>query len=223
MKKSLFLCLCCLYGQLSVAQDIIDDLDRLRIAVITSLNEKQKQVDSLNKRISTLEYTIDSLMSKYSKDKSTIIPSTAAIKLLGLHAASVIAASREVHAFTVESTSTTEQSNEWSNLVNFKIVRQVIPVSEPTALQIRRFFLAPKSLTLEGFPSKCAFLPYLSFRFVGVTDTVDLLICFSCNEYQLWLNGKSGLGGSIKPGRSAVLLIGKKLFREDMLLNNLKN
>ena len=68
----------------------------------------------------------------------------------------------------------------------------------------------------------CEFLPGVALRLADDKTQVDVLICFSCDELEFYLNGKRVGHEDCDPRRTDLLRVAKKLFPKDDKLQSLK-
>ena len=68
----------------------------------------------------------------------------------------------------------------------------------------------------------CEFLPGVALRLADVNVQVDILVCFSCDELEMYTNGKRVGHEDFDPRRSDLLRVARKLFPKDEGIQALK-
>lgn len=61
----------------------------------------------------------------------------------------------------------------------------------------------------------CEFLPGVAFRYSGGDRTVEVLVCFSCDELEVWCDGKKTGHEDFDPRRGDLVRIAQRLFPDD--------
>ena len=75
---------------------------------------------------------------------------------------------------------------------------------------------------LWNVAKSCEFLPGVALRLADAKTQVDFLICFSCDELEIYTNGKRAGHEDFDPRRADLLRIAKKLFPQDDKIMSLK-
>ena len=230
MKKIGTIILFILFAGASYAQNnrdtiLLKDADHLREHIKCVLEQHRAETDSLNHRIAFLEHQLDSMMELSVKSKKTkpASVSPATLKRLGELAAGIIVKAKLINIYTVYPEKRQElRKDDTAFVAGYGIKGRVISVGIGLTVLARNIALDPQTYQTTALPSKCAFFPYLDLQFVNGRHNADLLVCFSCNEFQLWVDGKAVASGDIGNGRNALLSLGRTAFPDDQTLQHLK-
>lgn len=68
----------------------------------------------------------------------------------------------------------------------------------------------------------CEFVPGVALRLSAANVQVDVLICFSCDELEMYKNGKRVGHEDFDPSRAELVRVARKLFPEDEDIQALK-
>ena len=75
---------------------------------------------------------------------------------------------------------------------------------------------------LWNVAKSCEFMPGVVLRLADAKTQVDVLICFSCDELEIYTNGKRAGHEDFDPRRADLLHVAKKLFPKDEKIQSLK-
>ena len=76
---------------------------------------------------------------------------------------------------------------------------------------------------LWNVAKSCEFMLGVALRLADAKTQVDVLICFSCDELEIYTNGKRAGHEDFDPRRAALLHVAKKLFLKDKKIQSLKD
>lgn len=107
------------------------------------------------------------------------------------------------------------------NLYGFPIISGPTPIDDASKATLSKVLTDPNSY-LWDVAKGCEFLPGVALRLADDKMQVDVLICFSCDEFAFYLNGKHVGHEDFDPRRADLLRIAKKLFPQDDKMMSLK-
>jgi hypothetical protein len=103
----------------------------------------------------------------------------------------------------------------------FPVLAGPVPVDAPTA-GVLADVLGSDDTYLWDVAKACEFLPGVAYRYREPGTTVDVLICFSCDELEVFVNDAKVGHEDFDPRRRDLVRIAKKLFPQDAKIQSLK-
>ena len=107
------------------------------------------------------------------------------------------------------------------NLYGFPIISGPAPIDDASQATLSKVLIDPNSY-LWDVAKGCEFLPGVALRLADEKTQADVLICFSCDELEFYLNGKRVGHEDFDPRRADLLRIAKKLFPKAEKIQSLK-
>ncbi len=110
-----------------------------------------------------------------------------------------------------------------ATIYGFPILSEPVAVDAASARELASLLADPGSYDWERGKA-CVLVPGVAVRFVGATDTIDVLFCFHCDTLLAVRNGKvvAGQEGDFDPIRPKLLAIMRRLFPSDDVIQDLK-
>jgi hypothetical protein len=105
-------------------------------------------------------------------------------------------------------------SDKPQDIYGYPVVSSAVPIDDVSRANLSKVFSDPGTY-LWDVAKACEFLPGVALRFAGSNVRVDILICFSCDELEIYRNGERVGHEDFDPRRSDLLGVVKKLFPED--------
>ena len=105
-------------------------------------------------------------------------------------------------------------SDKPQGIYGYPVVSSAVPIDDVSRANLSKVLSDPGTY-LWDVAKACEFLPGVALRFAGDNVNVDILICFYCDELEIYMNGKRAGHEDFDPRRSDLLRVVKKLFPED--------
>ena len=106
-------------------------------------------------------------------------------------------------------------------LQGYPIISGPTPIDDASKAALSKVITDPNTY-LWDVAKSCEFLPGVALRSADAKVQVDVLICFSCDELEIYTNGKRAGHEDFDPQRSNLLRVTKKLFPKDEKIQALK-
>lgn len=132
-----------------------------------------------------------------------------------------------VEAFRVDPVSRGEKTDpdstnlEQQQFAGYPILSGPTVVDQETAQSLARTLSRPSTYGWD-FAKGCEFSPGVGIRFVGSSATMELLFCFSCDEFKIVRDGKTVGHEDTDGARTALVNIARKIFPDDKEIQNLR-
>jgi len=107
-------------------------------------------------------------------------------------------------------------------LHGYPIISGPIPVDDASRATLSKVLTNPDTY-LWDVAKGCEFLPGVALRLADAKTQVDVFICFSCDELEIYTNGKRAGHEDFDPRRADLLHVAKKLFPKDKKIQSLKD
>ena len=101
-----------------------------------------------------------------------------------------------------------------TTLHGYPILSSPSPINDVSRATLSNLLSDPHTY-LWDVAKACEFVPGVALRFTRGNVNVDVLVCFSCDELDFYMNGKLVGHEDFDPRRSDLLRVVKKLFPED--------
>lgn len=140
----------------------------------------------------------------------------------GEDALSVVLAPEDVQAFRIESPSVSnDEEAAATEIGGYPVTAGPIDVDDSAAKELAVMLRNPGTY---DWPSAkgCTFEPGVAVRFTGPSGTIDVLLCFSCDELKILRNGRIVGGEDFDNARPRLLAIVKRLFPDDAAIQSLQ-
>lgn len=194
-----------------------------------SKNESEKELMRLKTENTLLKLINDSMRNKIDSLFALIrvdrknIDELKLTDLLGKRVVRTISKAKQVSTFIVDSRMRgINPANSDTTIQGFKIESK-LNIKDPVIISnLKSTLLNPKLYFFDDLTKSCLYFPYLAFRFKKGHKKVDLLICFSCDEFEYYLNNKLVKRMNSDKARTALLELGKMIFTNNEIINNLK-
>ena len=106
-------------------------------------------------------------------------------------------------------------------LYGYPIISGPVPIDDASKTTLSKV-LTDSNTYLWDVAKGCEFLPGVALRLADEKTQADVLICFSCDELEFYLNGKRVGHEDFDPRRADLLRIAKKLFPKAEKIQSLK-
>ena len=103
----------------------------------------------------------------------------------------------------------------------YPVTSSAVPIDDLSRTELSKILGDPGTYLWDESKA-CEFLPGIALQLAGDNVTVDVLICFSCDELVFYTDGKLAGHEDFDPRRSDLLRIAKKLFPDDKTIQSLK-
>ena len=103
----------------------------------------------------------------------------------------------------------------------YPIISGPTPVDDASRATLSKLLTNPDTY-LWNVAKSCEFMPGVALRLADAKTQVDVLICFSCDELEIYTNGKRAGHEDFDPRRADLLHVAKKLFPKDEKIQSLK-
>ncbi len=103
----------------------------------------------------------------------------------------------------------------------YPVTSTAVPIDNESRAKLSEVLAAPDTY-LWDVDKACEFLPGVALRLTGGDVNVDILICFSCDELEIYRNENLAGHEDFDPRRSDLLRLVKKLFPDDKAIQSLK-
>jgi hypothetical protein len=114
-----------------------------------------------------------------------------------------------------------EETDPRPKIHAYPIISGPVPVDDATAAMLADV-LTDDSTYLWDIAKACEFLPGVALRYHGDGIDVDVLLCFSCDELEVYRNGAEVGHEDFDPRRADLVRIAKRLFPEDETIKGLR-
>jgi hypothetical protein len=102
----------------------------------------------------------------------------------------------------------------------YPIISGPVPIDDASTATLSDV-LTDDDTYLWDIAKACEFLPGVAFRFERDELQVDVLICFSCDELEVYLDGKEVGHEDFDPRRPDLVAVAKRLFPDDEAIQKL--
>ena len=106
-------------------------------------------------------------------------------------------------------------------LHGYPIISAPSPLDDASKTTLSKVLTDPNTY-LWDVAKGCEFLPGVALRLADANVQVDVLVCFSCDELEMYTNGKRVGHEDFDPRRTDLLRVAKKLFPKDENIQALK-
>ena len=111
------------------------------------------------------------------------------------------------------------KKQEGDSLHGYPIISDAVTLTLESRKELSSIMEDSDTYFRHTTPTDCLFRPGIAFRFNDKKTTVDLLVCFTCNELRYYLDGKIVGQSFFKPQELRSLV--KKLFPTDKAIQSL--
>ena len=111
------------------------------------------------------------------------------------------------------------EKQEGNSLHGYPILSDAVTLTFELRKELSSILEDSDTYFRHATPPDCLFRPGIAFRFNDKKTTVDLLVCFTCNELRYYLDGKIVGQSFFKPQELRSLV--KKLFPTDKAIQSL--
>ncbi len=125
-----------------------------------------------------------------------------------------LVAPEKVEAFRVRAMPNDENPDSQATVGGATITTGPVAVDAGTARDLAGILKDPHTYGWD-FAKGCKFDPGVVLRFTAGTSTVDVILCFHCEELQSYLNGKKVGGEDFDAATARIAAIVKRLFPND--------
>ena len=112
------------------------------------------------------------------------------------------------------------KKQEGDSLHGYPIISDAVTLTLESRKELSSIMEDSDTYFRHSTPPDCLFRPGIAFRFNDKKTTVDLLVCFTCNELRYYLDGKVVGQSFFKPQELRSLV--KKLFPTDRQIQSLE-
>jgi len=155
----------------------------------------------------------------------TLRPDQRIQTLMGGEAAYALVAdlskAKTCEAYRIDGYARGAKADKPKKLHGYPIISGPVPLDDASKTTLSKVFTNPNTY-LWDVAKACEFLPGVALRLADEKTQVDALICFSCDEFEFYLNGKRVGHEDFDPRRADLLRIAKKLFPQDDKIQALK-
>ena len=102
----------------------------------------------------------------------------------------------------------------------YPVTSSAVPIDDLSRVTLSKILGAPDTYLWDDAKA-CEFLPGIALQFAADNITLDILICFSCDELVFYANGELAGHEDFDPRRTDLLKVIKHLFPEDATLQTL--
>ena len=144
--------------------------------------------------------------------------------LVGGEAAALLIAdlskAKTCDAYRIDGFAREAKGDDPTTLHGYPILSGPSPINDASRATLSNVLNDPNTY-LWNVDKACEFLPGVALRFTGGNVNVDVLICFSCDELEIYTNGKQVGHEDFDPRRHDLLRVIKKLFPDDEVIQGL--
>ncbi len=130
-----------------------------------------------------------------------------------------------IEAYRLESNIDTvieaQSEDDVAKIASYPIISEPVTVNQAVASEIVSVLHDESTYDLD-IAKPCIFEPGVAVRFTHQSDTVDVLFCFSCNELEIYVNGKSTGQEFFDRARLRLIAVFKQIFPNDSVIQSLK-
>ena len=145
--------------------------------------------------------------------------------LEGAEAYSLIAdlsKAKTCEAYRIDGYARGAKADHPKKLHGYPIISGPVPIDDAFRATLSKVLSDPATY-LWDVAKGCEFLPGVALRLADAKTQVDVLICFSCDELEIYTNGKRAGHEDFDPRRADLLHVAKKLFPKDKKIQSLKD
>ena len=102
-----------------------------------------------------------------------------------------------------------------------RLARGPVPIDEASAHTLTDV-LTDDDTYLWDIAKACEFMPGVALRYGRDGMEVDVLLCFSCDELEVYRNGEKVGHEDFDPRRADLVRVAKRLFPDDEAIQGLK-
>jgi hypothetical protein len=107
-------------------------------------------------------------------------------------------------------------------IYGYPIISGPTPIDDASRATLSKVLSDPNTY-LWNVAKGCESLPGVALRLADAKTQVDVLICFSCDELEIYTNGRRAGHEDFDPRRADLIHVSKKLFPKDKKIQSLKN
>ena len=113
------------------------------------------------------------------------------------------------------------QADKPGRLQGYPIISGPTAIDEASRATLSKVLTDPDTYLWDSAKA-CEFIPGVALRLSDANVRVDVLVCFSCEELEMYTNGKRVGHEDFDPRRTDLLRVAKQLFPEDEAIQELK-
>ena|GEM_PF-772982 len=117
-------------------------------------------------------------------------------------------------------TKTAQKSNP-QTIHGYPVTSHAVPIDSESQATLSQILHAPETYLWDSAKA-CEFLPGIALQLAADDITLDILICFSCDELVFYANGELAGHEDFDPRRTDLLKVMKHLFPDDQKIQTLK-
>lgn len=112
------------------------------------------------------------------------------------------------------------QTDKPQAIHGYPVTSSAVPIDDLSRVTLSKILGDPDTYLWDDAKA-CEFLPGIALQFAADNITLDILICFSCDELVFYANGELAGHEDFDPRRTDLLKVIKHLFPEDPTLQAL--
>ena len=114
-----------------------------------------------------------------------------------------------------------EKADQPGKLQGYPIISGPRAIDDEARATLSKLLTDPETYLWDS-DKPCEFIPGVALRLADAKVQVDILVCFSCDELEMYTNGKRVGHEDFDPRRSDLLRVARKLFPRDEGIQALK-
>ena len=124
-------------------------------------------------------------------------------------------------AYRIDGYSRGAKEDKRGKMRGYPIISGPTPIDDASKVSLSNVIIDSNTY-LWDVAKSCEFLPGVALHLADANVQVDILICFSCDELEIYTNGKRAGHEDFDLQRSNLLRVAKKLFPKDEKIQALK-
>jgi len=130
------------------------------------------------------------------------------------------AAGREAYRIDGMAGWTHDDADQRRKIHAFPIISGPVPIDDASAATLANV-LTDDDTYLWDIAKACEFMPGVALRYDGDETQIDILLCFSCDELEVYRDGQKVGHEDFDPRRPDLVRLAKHLFPDDQAIQGL--